>query len=114
MLEQGLRQAPASWQFHYQMGVAEYGLKHYDLAEQQYLKAKSLNQDPVPELYAKLADVYLRENEFDKAYTQMQSYLSADPSGPFASRIKEIMKQMRSSGVLQEQTAKAGPPSHQC
>jgi tetratricopeptide (TPR) repeat protein len=107
VLEQGLRQAPASWQFHYQMGAAEYGLKHYDLAEQQYLKAKSMSDDPAPELHAKLADVYLREDDFDKAYTEMQDYLSAAPSGPFAGRIKDIMRQMRSSGVLQEHADKA-------
>ncbi|HUI40569.1 MAG TPA: carboxypeptidase regulatory-like domain-containing protein [Terriglobia bacterium] len=113
VLEQGLRQEPASWQFYYQMGAAQYGQKHYDLAEQQYLKAKSMNQDPLPEMDAKLADVYLRENDYPKAYASMQDYLSAEPSGRFAARIKDIMKQMESAGVLKPQAGESASASKQ-
>jgi tetratricopeptide (TPR) repeat protein len=102
-LEDGLRQAPASWQFYYQAGVAQYGLKHYDQAQQQFEKAKSLTPEPPPELDAKLADVYLRQNSFQKAYASMQAYLKAEPDGRFAPRIKDIMRQMESSGVVQAQ-----------
>jgi tetratricopeptide (TPR) repeat protein len=113
VLEQGLRQAPGSWQFYFQMGVAEYGLKHYDGAEQQYRKAQSLTSAPAAELDAKLADVYLRKNDFPKAYAEMQDYLKADPNGALAPRIKTIMKQMESAGVLQAQQAKTGAGSSQ-
>lgn len=100
-LEQGLRQAPGNWQFHYLSGEAQYGMKHYDLAEQQFTRAKSLVSTPQAELDAKLADVYLRENSFQKAYASMQDYLKAQPDGRLAPRIKVIMKQMESSGVLE-------------
>jgi len=100
VLEQAVRQAPASWQFHFQIGVAEYGLKHYDEAEQHYRKAQSLTSTPQPELDAKLADVYLRKNDFPKAYAEMQQYLKAEPNGTLAPRIRDIMRQMESSGVL--------------
>lgn len=112
VLEQGLRQAPASWQFYFQLGAAHYGQKHYDLAEQQYLKVKSMNPDPAPELYAKLADVYLRQNDFPKAYAAMQNYLSADPSGRFAERIKGIMQQMQSAGVVHAGDESASASKH--
>jgi tetratricopeptide (TPR) repeat protein len=101
VLEQGLRQAPGHWPFYYEAGVAQYGLKHYDLAEEQFGKAKALTPEPSAELHAKLADVYLKENSFQKAYDSMQDYLKADPGGSLAPRIKTIMKQMESSGVLQ-------------
>jgi tetratricopeptide (TPR) repeat protein len=113
VLDQGVRQAPGSWQFYYQMGAAQYGLKHYDLAEQQYTKAQSLAPNPPPELEAKLADVYLRENSFQKAYAAMQGYLKTQPDGRLAPRIKEIMKQMESSGVLQAQQTKPSPVPQQ-
>lgn len=113
VLDQGVRQAPGSWQFYFQMGVAEYGLKHYDGAEQQYRKAQSLASAPVPELDAKLADVYLRKNDFPKAYAEMQDYLKAEPHGALAPRIKNIMKQMESAGVLQAQQTKAAAGSSQ-
>lgn len=103
VLEQGLRQAPAYWRFYYESGVAQYGLKHYDLAEQQFNKVKSLASTPPAELDARLADVYLRENSFQKAYASMKDYLKADPGGRFAPRIRTIMKQMEASGVLQAQ-----------
>ena len=112
-LEQGVRQAPGSWQFHFQLGVAEYGLKQYDEAEQQYRKAQSLTSTPNPELNAKLADVYLRKNEFPKAYAEMQNYLKAEPEGPLAPRIKDIIKQMESAGVLQAQQSSARASSRQ-
>lgn len=103
ILEQGSRQAPAYWRFYYVSGEAQYGLKHYDLAEQQFNKARSLASAPVAELDAKLADVYLRENSFQKAYASMQDYLRAEPDGRLAPRIRTIMKQMESSGVLEAQ-----------
>jgi tetratricopeptide (TPR) repeat protein len=112
VLEEGVRQAPGSWQFYFQMGVAEYGMKHYDVAEQQYLKARSLTSAPAPELDAKLADVYLRKNDFPKAYAEMQDYLKAEPDGPLAPRIKDIMKQMESAGVLAVKQNTTGGGSH--
>lgn len=113
VLEQGARQAPAFWQFYYEAGTAQYGLKHYDAAEQQFGKAKSMTTDPPPEISAKLADVYLRENAFQKAYASMQDYLKADPAGRFAPRIKDIMRQMESSGVLQSRQNKTPAASEQ-
>ncbi len=100
LLAQGVRLSPDSWQFYYQSGVARYGLKQYSAAETQYLKARSLNSSPPPELNVKLADIYLKENAFDKAYAKMQDYLKADPQGRFAPRIREIMRQMESKGVV--------------
>lgn len=111
VLEQGLRQAPAYWRFHYESGVAQYGLKRYDLAEQQFSKAKALVPAPPAELDAKLADVYLRENSFQKAYASMQDYLKAEPDGRLAPRIRTIMKQMESSGVLAAQASGLSHPN---
>lgn len=110
ILEQGLRQSPASWQFYYEAGVGQYGLGHYDVAMQQFEKAKALTAQPSADLDVKLADVYVKENSFQKAYASMQEYLKLEPEGAFAPRIKTIMKQMESSGVLQ---ARAPVPPQQ-
>ncbi|HEV2426520.1 MAG TPA: tetratricopeptide repeat protein [Terriglobia bacterium] len=112
VLEDGLRQAPASWQFYYEAGVAEYGLARYDQAKQQFEKAKALTSQPSADLDVKLADVYVKEHSFQKAYASMQDYLKVQPEGPLAPRIKTIMKQMESSGVLQAQ-APASPQTSQ-
>jgi tetratricopeptide (TPR) repeat protein len=100
VLEQGARLSPASWQFYFEMGIAQYGLKHYSAAESEYVKAQSLNSNPPAELDVKLADVYLKEGAYDKAYAKMQEYLKAEPQGRFAPHVREIMKQMQSSGAV--------------
>ena len=105
VLEQGARQAPASWQFCYQIGIAQYGLKNYETAEQEFVKAGSLTPNPPAELKVKLADVYLKESAFAKAYAAMEDYLKAKPDGRLAPRIRELMKQMESSGVLKSQSS---------
>jgi tetratricopeptide (TPR) repeat protein len=103
VLEQGARLSPGSWQFYFQSGAAHYGLKQYTAAESDYLKVQSLSSNPPPELHVKLADVYLRENAYDKAYANMQEYLKAEPQGRFAPRIRQIMKQMQARGVVAPQ-----------
>ena len=100
LLQDGLRRSPGAWQIYYQQAIAHYGLKQYSQAEEEYLKVQSLNPNPPAEFHVKLADVYLKENAYDKAYAQMQAYLQAEPEGRFVARIKAIMRQMESSGVL--------------
>ena len=62
---------------------------------------------PPAEFHVKMADCYLKEKAFDKAYSQMDEYLKAEPDGRFAAKIKEIMQRMKAAGVLgQPQAAK--------
>jgi Tfp pilus assembly protein PilF len=109
VLEEGLRRSPASWQFYSELGAAFYGLGHYQEAEGEYLKAQSLSATPLPEVDVKLADVYLKEANYSKAYAAMQAYLHTEPSGRFAAKIKNIMHQMESSGVLGPAQAQTTP-----
>ena len=112
LLQDGLRRSPGAWQFYYQLAIAHYGLKQYSQAEEEYLKVQSINTNPPAEFHVKLADVYLKENAYDKAYAEMQAYLQAEPEGRFAAKIKAIMRQMESSGALGTAPSKVGqqPP----
>jgi len=105
ILQEGLRRSPASWPFYYQLGVAHFGLGEYPRAESEYQKVLELNPSPPPEFRVKLADLYLKEKAYDRAYSQMDEYLKADPNGRFASKIKNIMQQMKQSGVLSQPEA---------
>lgn len=104
-LQEGIRRAPAQWQFYYQLAAAHYGLKDFIKAEQDYQRVLSLNSSPPAELRVKLADVYLKESNYDKAYAQMQEYLKAEPDGRFAQKIKNIMQQMESAGAIKKGTS---------
>jgi tetratricopeptide (TPR) repeat protein len=100
ILQEGVRRSPGSWPFYYQLGVAHCALGQYSTAEAEYQKVLELNPSPPPEFRVKLADLYLKEKAYDKAYSQMDQYLKADPNGYFAEKVKGIMRQMKTSGVL--------------
>ena len=93
------------------MGIARFGLGQFTEAEQGFLKARSFNPPQHEDIQIKLADVYLKEGQFNKAYAEMQAYLAANPQGRFAEKIKGIMHQMESSGTVQP--ARAETPSPQ-
>jgi tetratricopeptide (TPR) repeat protein len=102
ILQEGVRRSPGSWQFYYQLGVAYYGLGQYSKAQTEYQRVLELNPTPPPDFRVKLADVYLKEKAYDKAYSQMEEYLRAEPNGRFAARVKSIMEQMKAAGVLSQ------------
>jgi tetratricopeptide (TPR) repeat protein len=100
VLEEGLRRAPSSWNFYFQLGATHSGLGEYDKAEADYLKARSLNPAPPTELHVRLADLYHRMKAYDKAFAEMQAYLRDDPNGRFAARTRAVMQEMESSGLI--------------
>lgn len=100
ILTEGLRLSPGSWQFHYQLGIAHFGMGQYSKAEQDYQKVLSFNSTPPPEYHVKLADVYLAQKAYDQAYVEMQAYLQAQPNGRFAEKIRKILQEMEAAGVL--------------
>lgn len=111
VLEQGLRRSPSTWQFYYELGVAHYGMGQYTSAESDYLKVVAVNPKPPSKLHVKLADVYLKQAAYDKAYAQMQEYLRLEPAGPFAAKVKSIMQSLESSGMVHAAQSQAAQPS---
>jgi lipoprotein NlpI len=83
---------------YYHLGQADEGLENHALAEQELLRALSFGADASASVHEKLADVYLREKAYDKAYAEMRAYLQADPDGPYAARIRTVMQHLESAG----------------
>lgn len=100
VLEEGVRRSPSTWQFYYELGLAEFRRGDYERAEASFNKVKFFNHSPPAELYVKLADLYVKERAFPKAYGAMQEYLRAAPKGRYAARVKSIMQQMETAGVV--------------
>jgi tetratricopeptide (TPR) repeat protein len=112
VLAEGVRRAPSSWQMYYQLGQADEGLKNYSLAEQELLRALSFGTDVSPEVHEKLADVYLKQKSYDKAYAEMDAYLQIAPNGQYAVRMRAVMQQLKTAGLVhpaQGQLAPAPP-----
>ncbi len=100
VLQEGMRRWPGAWQFAYQLGIAYFGLAQYSEAKSQYDKVRELDPSPPAELPLRLADVYLKEKDYQKVYSEMEQYLKAEPHGPFAEKVRGIMRQIEASGVV--------------
>lgn len=111
VLQLAIQRSPNTWQFHYQLGADHYHLGQYAQAEQEYLRAKSLNVSIPAEIHVKLADVYLKQSAYDKAYAEMQAYVRAEPDGPFAAKLKSVMHRMESDHILETAQPAAGRAS---
>jgi len=113
VLQEGLRRSPQSWQFYFQIGADDYHLGKYAAAEQEFLKAESLNASLPAEVHVRLADVYLKQSAYTKAYAEMQVYLRAEPNGLYAAKVRSLMHQMESDRAVpsaQPATAQSSRP----
>jgi tetratricopeptide (TPR) repeat protein len=99
ILKQGLRLSPRAWQLYDQLATAHYSEGQYGKAEEEWLRVLSIDPAPPAEVHAKLAAVYLQGGARDKAYTEMQAYLQAEPSGRFASTFRAMMPRLGPSGA---------------
>ncbi len=100
VLAEGVRRAPSSWDFYFQLGQAHFGLKEYPNAEQEYRQAQSFGLAVPSVIHERLAAVYLKESEYSKAYAEMQAYLAEDPEGHYAAGIRTLMQQLQSAGLI--------------
>jgi tetratricopeptide (TPR) repeat protein len=105
VLLEGLRRAPSAWRLHYQMGVCQYGQNRYAKAEEHYLRALSLHPDRPADVHARLADVYLKQGAYRRAYEQLEASLIADPMGRYSEAIRRRMTEIEFSGVLRRPPA---------
>jgi tetratricopeptide (TPR) repeat protein len=99
-LEGAIRRFPSSWQLHFELAAAQYGLGHYPEAEQEYLKAQSIEPTVPAEIHVRLANVYTQMRIYDKAYAELQAYLRAEPDGRFATRAAAIKQRMETGGLV--------------
>jgi tetratricopeptide (TPR) repeat protein len=106
-LRRALARFPNQWELYYQLAVAHDGLKNYEKAIEEYLKVEALNPAPPPDVHVKLADDYLKQKEYGKAYAEMQAYLRVDPKGEFAAETRSLMQRMEAAGVVPAAERKA-------
>ena len=97
VLQEGVRLAPSSWELYYILGAAHFGMGKYKEAEQAYLKAASFNPAMPVNFRLRLANVYLKTRENEKAYVQLQAYLREAPEGPAAESVKKMVKRLEST-----------------
>jgi len=92
VLEAGERRSPSSWALCYELGIAYFGIEEYAKAESEYQKVSEFSPSPPPDLPLRLADVHIKERAYDKAYAEMKQYLAAQPNGPYAAKVRDIVQ----------------------
>jgi len=111
ILKQGLRLSPDAWQLYDQLATAHYNEGQYGKAQEEWLRVLAIDPAPPAELHAKLAAVYFQGGARDKAYTEMQAYLKAEPSGRFASAFKAMMPRLGPAGARAATPPQPEPPA---
>lgn len=97
-LETGLRMEPNSWFGHYQLGLTHFARENYAASEKEFLRTQELDQS-FAEVYVRLGNIYLRQQNAPKALAEFESYLQKDPKGRMAPRVRHVVKEMRAAGV---------------
>ena len=97
-LETGLRLEPESWFGHYQLGLTYFALENYKDSERELRKAQELDPS-FAEVHVRLGNVYLRLQNAAKALAEFEAYLHMDSRGRFAARVRQVVDEMRNSGV---------------
>jgi tetratricopeptide (TPR) repeat protein len=100
LLELGVRQFPNEWTVHYQLGNVDAALGDYPGAEQEFLKAQTLNTTPPPEMHVRLAEFYQDWKKYGKARAEAETYLRVEPHGPLAASARKILQELRASEAL--------------
>lgn len=109
VLQEGSRRAPAVWQFYYQLGLADDGMGGIKQAAADFLKVKQFNPTPPPVIYVRLANIYVKESAYPDAYNALEDYLSSDPTGPFAAKVKTVIQRIVSAGLVKPQASTPVP-----
>ena len=100
VLQQGVRRFPEEWTLHYQLGNVDAVMGDYASAEQELVKAQTLNTTPPPEIHVRLAEFYRNWKKYDKARAEAETYLRIEPHGPLAESARKLLQELRASGAL--------------
>ncbi len=97
--EQAIKKDGASVAARLYYGQALIRLNRYDESEKQLQKAINLGGTESVEAHRYLAAVHIEMNESERAASELETYLKLAPKAKDASKIGEIIKQLRSQSV---------------
>lgn len=92
-LEEAIRRNPALASAHHYLGAALYKTGSYERAESTLRRALDLDSKLV-EAELMLVNVYTRQNRFDEAVRQINSYLERNPKAPQRASLEKIKQQI--------------------
>jgi tetratricopeptide (TPR) repeat protein len=111
--QKGLNRFPNEWLLHYHLGIALDGAGDYGKAEESLLKAQAIHPEVPAEFHLRIADVYLNSKQYEKAHTELTSYLKAEPRGVYAEATRMIIRKMEAEGLVTSTRGKNDLKPHQ-
>lgn len=104
-LNEGVRLAPNAWQGYFEMSKALLGKNQFADALRQATKGLELNPS-FAMLHLIKGDCFAGLKDYEKAITEMQTYLSADPTGSMSSQVRAAIAKLK---MLLPQPAQVPP-----
>jgi tetratricopeptide (TPR) repeat protein len=109
VIRQGLDLDPNSWTGHYYLGLAQFGLDRLDAAAKSAHEALSRNAQ-FPNAQLLLADIHLREQNFQQALTDLNEYLKLVPAGETSEWAKTVRESTQRRIAASESLAALSQP----
>ena len=87
--------AASAWQLHFELSKALLGKGDYQKSLQQAAKAGDLAAADYPPLHLVMAHAYLGLKDYSQAITQLEQFISRDPSGADSVHARQTLDQVR-------------------
>jgi tetratricopeptide (TPR) repeat protein len=94
-LRKALKINDASRHAHLYLGITLISLQNYDEAEQELKRASTTGGDSISLAHYYLGGLYWRKEDYQRAVTELETYLRLAPNAPNAERVRETIKQLR-------------------
>lgn len=111
VLRRGLNLAPTSWQGHYYLAVALFGLNRLAEAEESVRESVRRKMD-FPQAYLLLADIHTRTEDYHALISDVNEYLRLAPDGPASNEVRALRESAQRTMLVPQTdttTAQAKP-----
>lgn len=94
-LEHGIVLQPASWQGYFELSKALLGKEQFEAALRQINKAAEMGPSNYAAIHLVRAHALLGVKDYNQAITELEQFLSSNPSSADSARARETMNQVR-------------------
>ena len=109
VIRRGLDLDPDSWRGHYYQGLALFGLNRLEEAEKSVREAL-LQKADFPEAHLLLADIHIREKDYNSLVSDLNEYLKLASDGPASARAKALRDSAQRAILESENTSALAQP----
>ena len=106
VVRRGLELDTNSWQGHYELARALFGLNRVPEAERSAHEARTRKIDFAP-LYLLLANIHIRKRDYPTLLNDLDEFLKLDPGGPMSNQARQ-MRQTLQRALANAHNASAG------